>query len=131
MGIPWRRSQGRWPLIRPSASFLHALRNLRRRAKFSPAGGRLGPKVGRGKGRAREFIVQSRSISEILSARFPMPLTSTDDAPRFAVGHAARLLESVMPLDTKHCVSPEVQEVTLQSSLREQYKTLLNIRLEN
>ena len=35
-----------------------------------------------------------------------------------------------MPLDTKHCVSPEVQEVTLQSSLREQYKTLLNIRLE-
>ena len=102
--------------------------------KVSP-GGRPGPgpEVGRGKGRAREtpFIVQSRSISEILSARFPMPLTSTDDAPRFAVGHAARLLESVMPLDTKHCVSPEVQEVTLQSSLREQYKTLLNIRLEN
>ena len=60
----------------------------------------------------------------------PLKYMYTDDATRFAVGHAARLLVLVMPLDTKHCVSPEVQEVTLQSSLREQYKTLLNIRLE-
>ena len=91
-----------------------------RGAKFSP-GGRLGPNLapsGAGKGeRAREstFIVQSRSISEMLSARFPMPLKYNDHAPRFAAGHAASLLVSVMPLDTKHYVSPEVQEVTLQS----------------
>ena len=36
----------------------------------------------------------------------------------------------MMPLDNKHCVFPEVQEVTLRSSLREQYKNLLNIRSE-
>lgn len=98
MGIPWRRSQGRWPLIRRFAKLAP------RGAKFSPGGRPLATwaQAGRKGDRAREtsFIVQSRLISEILSARFPMPLKYTDDTARFAVGHAASPLVSVMPLDT-------------------------------